>query len=48
MIFWKILQECAPEKLTVQARFTRRGGIDINPSRSTDAESFLNLRDFRQ
>src|SRR5207342_2395562 len=27
-------ERCRPEKLTVYARFTRRGGIDINPFRS--------------
>jgi 7-cyano-7-deazaguanine reductase len=26
--------QCRPERLTVYARFTRRGGIDINPFRS--------------
>ncbi|GAB7262035.1 hypothetical protein DaDZ19_37050 [Dickeya ananatis] len=25
---------CQPEKLTVFARYTRRGGLDINPFRS--------------
>lgn len=33
-IFLDIKQRCAPERLTVYARFTRRGGIDINPFRS--------------
>jgi len=48
MIFWKIFRECGPEKLMVKARFTRRGGIDINPFRTTEPESAPNLRDFRQ
>lgn len=48
MIFCKILSECEPERLTVHARFTRRGGIDINPFRSTEQETFQNFRDFRQ
>lgn len=34
-IFLDLLERCAPEKLSVYARFTRRGGIDINPFRST-------------
>ena len=34
-IFIDMLNICNPEKLTVYARFTRRGGIDINPIRST-------------
>lgn len=33
-IFNDILQLCSPEKLTVNARYTRRGGLDINPFRS--------------
>jgi len=34
-IFTDILQRCAPESLAVHARYTRRGGLDINPFRST-------------
>jgi 7-cyano-7-deazaguanine reductase len=33
-IFSDIMQACAPEQLTVYARYTRRGGLDINPWRS--------------
>lgn len=33
-IYTDILRECAPEKLSVYARYTRRGGLDINPFRS--------------
>ncbi|WIF71561.1 NADPH-dependent 7-cyano-7-deazaguanine reductase QueF [Proteus vulgaris] len=33
-IFHDIMQFCAPETLTVYARYTRRGGLDINPWRS--------------
>jgi len=33
-MFVDILQRCAPQTLTVYARFMRRGGIDINPFRS--------------
>ena len=33
-IFTDVLQYCRPDKLTVQARYTRRGGLDINPFRS--------------
>ncbi len=33
-IFTDILNCCKPEQLTVFARYTRRGGIDINPFRS--------------
>ncbi|MBQ5460184.1 MAG: NADPH-dependent 7-cyano-7-deazaguanine reductase QueF, partial [Rhodocyclaceae bacterium] len=28
----------APRELTVYARYTRRGGLDINPLRSTRAD----------
>ncbi len=33
-IFTDLLQFCQPEELTVYARYTRRGGLDINPWRS--------------
>lgn len=35
-IFMDILQRCQPQSLTVYARYTRRGGLDINPVRSTN------------
>lgn len=34
-IYSDIMQQCQPEQLTVIARYTRRGGLDINPWRST-------------
>jgi 7-cyano-7-deazaguanine reductase len=34
-IFMDISRECQPSNLTVYARYTRRGGLDINPYRST-------------
>ncbi|MEK1910943.1 MAG: NADPH-dependent 7-cyano-7-deazaguanine reductase QueF, partial [Pseudomonas chlororaphis] len=37
-----------PEKLTVYARYVRRGGLDINPYRSTETASFANFRLVRQ
>jgi 7-cyano-7-deazaguanine reductase len=33
-MFVDILARCAPQALTVYARFMRRGGVDINPFRS--------------
>ncbi|HEX8955656.1 MAG TPA: NADPH-dependent 7-cyano-7-deazaguanine reductase QueF [Burkholderiaceae bacterium] len=33
-IFMDILTHCKPQKLAVYARYTRRGGLDINPWRS--------------
>ncbi|QBE63327.1 NADPH-dependent 7-cyano-7-deazaguanine reductase QueF [Pseudoduganella lutea] len=49
-IFVDILRECRPAHLTVYARYTRRGGLDINPWRSnfTKAGSPSNLRNARQ
>jgi 7-cyano-7-deazaguanine reductase len=35
-IFADLWQRCRPEALSVYARFTRRGGIDINPWRSSE------------
>ena len=34
-IFMDILERCQPKELTVYARYVRRGGLDINPYRST-------------
>jgi 7-cyano-7-deazaguanine reductase len=34
-MFRDILAACAPDRLSVYARYTRRGGIDINPFRTT-------------
>ena len=34
-IFVDILNRCQPKHLSVYARYTRRGGLDINPFRST-------------
>ena len=47
--FRDILERCQPESLTVYARYVRRGGLDINPFRTTDAGAVaLNFRGFRQ
>lgn len=43
-IFVDIYQRIRPERLTVFGRFTRRGGIDINPYRSTHELLFHNSR----
>lgn len=47
-MFVDILRACAPKGLTVYARFTRRGGIDINPFRSNFEDALPNLRLRRQ
>jgi len=47
-MFCHILQKCKPEAITLWARFTRRGGIDINPFRSTETSSGPNFRHPRQ
>ena len=48
-IFVDILRRCAPQKLAVYARYTRRGGLDINPWRSNFTTGRpLNLRTARQ
>ena len=36
-IFMDVMEKCAPEFLSVYARYTRRGGLDINPFRSSHA-----------
>lgn len=47
-IFRDILQRCQPESLTVYARYTRRGGLDINPFRTTGESVPPAIRLFRQ
>jgi 7-cyano-7-deazaguanine reductase len=48
-IFTDILRACQPQTLTVYARYTRRGGLDINPWRSTDPAPYPeNQRTARQ
>jgi len=47
-IFTDLKRFCAPERLTVYARYTRRGGLDINPMRSDFEESLPNWRLVRQ
>ena len=49
-IFMDLLQQCTPSKLIVLARYTRRGGLDINPWRSNFSLSKMpsNARNARQ
>lgn len=47
-IFVDIKARCAPERLTVYARYNRRGGLDINPFRSDFEASAENWRLWRQ
>ena len=35
-IYQDLIDQCKPEILTVYARYTRRGGLDINPIRTND------------
>jgi len=48
-IFMDIWQRCKPVKLAVYARYTRRGGLDINPFRTSHPLALpLNARTARQ
>jgi 7-cyano-7-deazaguanine reductase len=48
-IFADVWQRCAPQALSVYARFTRRGGLDINPFRAHGyAPPSANVRTARQ
>lgn len=48
-IFRDILARCGPHKLSVYARYTRRGGLDINPFRTSFPQSLpANVRTGRQ
>ncbi len=47
-IFSDLMRYCQPIELTVYARYTRRGGLDINPWRSNCVSSMENIRLPRQ
>lgn len=48
-IFMDIMRQCAPLKLAVYARYTRRGGLDINPYRTNfSGRAPENVRTARQ
>lgn len=47
-IFCDLQARCQPSTLTVHARYTRRGGLDINPWRSTQSATPPNPRLARQ
>lgn len=49
-IFTDLLRQCQPEELSVYARYTRRGGLDINPYRTNKKTlpPISNLRLIRQ
>lgn len=48
-LFMDIMRQCQPKNLTVEARYTRRGGLDINPVRSTSPSvQSVNQRQIRQ
>ena len=46
-MFVDIKRFCKPKKLTIYARYTRRGGIDINPFRTSEKFEFLQVRNSR-
>ncbi len=47
-IFTDIWQRCSPQRLSVYGRFLRRGGIDINPYRSSEEGEVPHIRVARQ
>ncbi|MGN1055837.1 MAG: NADPH-dependent 7-cyano-7-deazaguanine reductase QueF [Comamonas sp.] len=48
-IFMDIMRQCRPLKLSVYARYTRRGGLDINPLRTSHPMALpANVRTARQ
>jgi 7-cyano-7-deazaguanine reductase len=47
-IFCDIMDNCKPNKLSVYARYTRRGGLDINPFRSNFEQIYPEVRLARQ
>lgn len=47
-MFMDISRHCEPERLFIYARYTRRGGLDINPYRANYPVAVSNLRLWRQ
>ena len=47
-IYTDIMEFCQCQSLTVFARYTRRGGLDINPFRSSKKQSAPQNRTLRQ
>jgi len=48
-MYTDLMQRCKPTKLSVQARYTRRGGVDINPWRSSHPQAMpAQIRTARQ
>lgn len=47
-IYMDVMRRCAPQRLTVYARYTRRGGLDINPYRASHPGEPGNPRGARQ
>jgi 7-cyano-7-deazaguanine reductase len=48
-IYMDIMRRCKPARLTVYARYTRRGGLDINPWRTSHPQALpANIRTARQ
>jgi 7-cyano-7-deazaguanine reductase len=48
-IFTDVWTRCKPVKLTVYTRYTRRGGLDINPFRTSHPQAMqLNVNTARQ
>jgi 7-cyano-7-deazaguanine reductase len=47
-VYYDLLRFCRPQKLAVYARYTRRGGLDINPYRSNFKCEIKNYRLVRQ
>jgi 7-cyano-7-deazaguanine reductase len=49
-IFLDLQRRCGPASLEVEARYTRRGGLDINPRRASPDRTAATapIRDLRQ
>ncbi|MDO3384338.1 NADPH-dependent 7-cyano-7-deazaguanine reductase QueF [Gilvimarinus sp. SDUM040013] len=47
-MYCDIQSRCQPQSLEVYARYTRRGGLDINPYRSSEAKPLAAVRLIRQ
>ena len=47
-MYHDVMKQCQPERLFIMARYTRRGGLDINPWRSSHPMDVPDLRTERQ
>ncbi len=46
-MFYDIMKQCSPGELTIFAKYTRRGGVDINPYRTNKVSKTTDINKYR-